>query len=250
MIRFILAVLSAVIFFILTIVNYPIILLIGLFNKTKSEVYALRCVQVIFRVILFICGTKIIVKGRENVLTDRPALYTLNHYGMFDVLITYIYMIRPTGFVSKAEVKKIPCLSFWMKLLHCLFLERDDPRSSMKMLVDAVNNIKAGYSVCICPEGTRNKTRENTLPFKAGSFKIATKVNAPVVPVAVYNTNAVFEDQFPAVRSVKVYIEFLEPIETADLDSKEKKNLHETVQSLISERIQYVKDKNITVGGK
>lgn len=250
MIRFILAILSALIFFILTIINYPIMLIIRLFSKYKADMYALRCIQVEFRVVLFLCGTKLIVKGKENVISDRAALYTLNHYGMFDVLVTYNQMSRPTGFVAKKEVKKVPMLNLWMKWVHCLFLDRDDPRSSMKMLVDAVDMIKNGYSVCICPEGTRNKTTENVLPFKAGSFKIATKVNAPVVPVAVYNTNAVFEDQFPRVKKRTVYLEFMKPIETVQLTVEEKKNLHETVQNMIAERIQYVKDEGICNGGK
>lgn len=246
MLRLILAVLAALIFFVLTIITYPIMLIIGLFSSNKRDVFALGCVKVIFRIILFLTGTKVIVRGRENIIADRAALYTLNHYGIFDILITYIYMIRPTGFVSKAEIKKIPMLNFWMGFVHCLFLDRDDPRSAMKMLVDAVNNIKNGYSVCICPEGTRNKTSENTLPFKAGSFRIATKTSAPVVPVAVYNTNSIFEDHIPFVKSAKVYIEFLNPIETADLSNDEKKELHERVQALISERIQFVKDNGLT----
>lgn len=250
MIRFILAVLSAVIFFILTVVNYPIMLIIGVFDKYKKDMYALGCVKVIFRIILFITGTKIILKGKENIIVDRPALYTLNHYGMFDVLITYIQMKRPTGFVSKMEVKKVPLLNLWMKFVHCIFLDREDVRSSMKMLIDSVENMKNGYSMCICPEGTRNKTEDNTLPFKAGSFKIATKVNAPIVPVAIYNTNAVFEDHVPFVKANKVYLEFLPAIETSNLDNESKKNLHETVRQLIDERIQYVKDEGLTDRGK
>lgn len=250
MIRLILAVLSAVIFFILTIINYPIMFVIGLFDKYKKDMYALGCVKTIFRIILFFTGTKIIVKGKENIINDRPALYTLNHYGMFDVLITYIQMKRPTGFVSKVEIKKVPVLNLWMKFVHCIFLDREDARSSMKMLVDSVNNMKNGYSMCICPEGTRNKTEDNTLPFKAGSFKIATKVNAPVVPVAVYNTNAVFEDHIPFVKAAKVYIEFLPAIETEKLDNEEKKVLHDTVRQMIDERIQYVKDEGLTNGRK
>lgn len=246
MIRLLLAVLAAIIFLILTIITYPIMLVLGLSDKYKKDMFALNCVKTVFRVILFLAGTKVIVKGKENIIKDRPALYTLNHYGIFDVLITYIHMLRPTGFVSKIEVKKIPMLNLWMKFVHCIFLDRDDVRSSMKILLDSVENMKNGYSMCICPEGTRNKTEENTLPFKAGSFKIATKVNAPVVPVAIYNTNDVFEDHIPFVKPVKVYIEFLPAIETGEMDNDEKKVIHETVRSLIDERIQYVKDEGIT----
>lgn len=246
MIRLILAVLSAVIFFILTIINYPIMLIIGRKDKYKRDMYALNCVKAVFRVILYVSGTEVIAVGTENIIEDRAALYTLNHYGMFDVLITYIHMLRPTGFVSKIEVKKVPLLNLWMKFVHCVFLDREDVRSSMKMLLDSVENMKKGYSMCICPEGTRNKTVDNTLPFKAGSFKIATKVNAPIVPVAVYNTNFIFENHIPFVKKTTVYIEFLPAIETSELDNEAKKNIHETVRQLIDERIQYVKDERLT----
>ena len=63
-----------------------------------------------------------------------------------------------------------------MKYLKCLFLDRVDKRSSVQTIIDAINNVKAGQSMFIMPEGTRSKTDE-MLPFKKGSFKIAEKID-------------------------------------------------------------------------
>ena len=37
---------------------------------------------------------------------DEPVLFIGNHRGFFDVIISYTYMKRPTGFVAKKEMKK------------------------------------------------------------------------------------------------------------------------------------------------
>ncbi len=79
-----------------------------------------------------------------------------------------------------------------MKLLHCVFLDREDPRKAMKALNEATENLK---KVSIFPEGTRNKGKEGTVQeFKSGAFRIASKAKAPVVPVAISGTRAIFED--------------------------------------------------------
>ena len=74
-------------------------------------------------------------------------------------------------------MEKIPFLSTWMKLVNCLFLDRDDMKQGLKMVLDGINKLKSGISICIFPEGTRNKGEDETelMPFKEGSLKMAEK---------------------------------------------------------------------------
>ena len=74
-------------------------------------------------------------------------------------------------------------------------------------------------------EAARNKEKDSFLPFHAGSFKIAEKSHCPVVPVAIVNASAMFEDQFPKIKPVRVIIEYGEPIYPDQLDKAQKKNL-------------------------
>ena len=89
MIRLILVILAIGIFFILTPVLYLIKWIIGRFDAKKGDLCALRMVQGIFKIILFLSGVKTTVLGEENVPEDQAVLYILNHRSFFDVVLTY-----------------------------------------------------------------------------------------------------------------------------------------------------------------
>lgn len=83
MIRFILVILTAFLYLILSI---PVLLVLLLIRKKKPEVcdkVSRSLIRWIFRVILFFSGTKITVKGQENIPKDRAVLYIGNHRQLF-----------------------------------------------------------------------------------------------------------------------------------------------------------------------
>ena len=92
-------------------------------------------------------------------------------------------MPRPTGYVAKREMLRYPLRNVWMYFLHCLFLDRSDLKKGLKTILEGVEKVKSGISICIFPEGTRNDTDQDFLPFHEGSFKIAEKATAPIVPI-------------------------------------------------------------------
>lgn len=243
MIRFILTVIMVVGFLILSI---PLLIaewIIGKFNMELKNRSSLAIVNWAFRRCLNIAGTKVTVIGEENVPKDRAVLYVGNHRSFYDILLTYVRVPRPTGYIAKKEMLKYPLLRDWMKNLHCLFLDRDDLKSGMKMILDSIEKVKAGISICIFPEGTRNKVNDTFLPFHGGSFKIAEKSGCPVVPMAINNSAAIFEDQFPRIRKVHVVIEYGKPIDVSQLDRAERKNLPQMAEKAIQE--MYFKNKEL-----
>lgn len=132
-------------------------------------------------------------------------------------------------------MEKVPLLSIWMKDLHCLFLDRDNIKEGMKTILAAIEKAKSGISICIFPEGTRNKTADTFLPFHEGSFKIAEKSGVPIIPMTIVNSAAVFEDHMPKIRKATVVIEYGKPIDVSALSREEKKNLGASVKSVIEE---------------
>ena len=100
---------------------------------------------------------------------------------------------------------RYPLLRDWMKRLYCLFLDRENPKEGLKTILQAIDYIKNGISICIFPEGTRNTGEElSLLPFHSGSFKIAEKTNCPIVPISMNNTISIFESHLPKVRKAHV----------------------------------------------
>lgn len=235
MIRFILIVFFVVMFLILSTPIMLIEWIIGKFNPSVKDKSSLAIVNWAFRWVIRLAGTKVIAIGEENIPTDTAVLYVGNHRSFFDIVLTYVRVPRPTGYVSKKEMDKWPLLNVWMRYLHCLFLDRENIKEGLKTILTAVEKVKNGISICIFPEGTRNKTPDTFLPFHEGSFKIAEKGNVPIIPMTIVNSAAIFEDQFPKIKPTTVVIEYGKPIYIKELDKETKKSISTYVQNIISE---------------
>lgn len=238
MIRFICVAVFLILFLILTIPVFFIEWLIGKFDRQKRDYCSLRIVQWAFKVILKITGVETTVIGEENI-PDEPVMFVGNHRSFFDILLTYSRCRRLTGYVAKKEMEKIPLLSTWMRFLYCLFLDRENPREGLKTILQAIEQIQEGISICIFPEGTRNKGEElSMLPFKDGAFKISTRTNCAIIPISMNNTSAIFENQMPKIKKVHVVIEYGKPIYPNDLEKEQKKHIGSYVQELIQNTIR------------
>lgn len=241
--RLIIILLFVVLFLIISLPIQFVEWIIGKLNPDLKTRSSLAIVNWAFRVIIFFAGTKVTVIGEENVPTDRAVLYIPNHRSYFDIVLTYVRVPRPTGYIAKKEMERIPSLSQWMRNLHCLFLDRENIKEGLKTILTAIEKIKSGISICIFPEGTRNTESDELLPFHDGSFKIAEKSGCPIIPVTINNSAAVFEDHLPWIRKAHVIIEYGSPIEVSQLSKEEKRALSQTVRTIISET--YKKNKEL-----
>lgn len=239
MIRFICIAVFLILYLILSIPVFLVEWIIGKFNRRARDISSLRIVQWGFKVILKMTGVTTTVIGEENV-PDEPVLFIGNHRSYFDILLTYSRCRRLTGYVAKKEMEKIPLLSTWMKNLYCLFLDRDNMREGLKTILQAIDYVKNGISICIFPEGTRNKGKDELelLPFHDGSFKIATKAGCPIVPIAISNSAEIFESHFPKIKPCKVVVEYCKPVYPDQLDKEDKKHLGAYTQNIILETLK------------
>ena len=219
MIRFICIVVFLILFLTLSLPILGLEWLLAKIDKEKSDYRSLRIVQKGFRFILKITGVELTVIGEENV-PDEPVLFIGNHRSFFDILITYSRCKRLTGYVAKKEMDKYPSLRTWMRRLHCLFLDRENPKEGLKTVLQGIEYLKNGISVCIFPEGTRNTGKElSLLPFKDGALKMADKTGCAIVPMSMNNTAEIFENHFPKIKKTHVILEYGEPIYPADLET-------------------------------
>ena len=240
MIRFIIVCICVIGYLILSI---PILLaewVVGKFNPRAKDISSLRIIQTVFRFILKVTGADITIIGHENVPKDQAVLYIGNHRSFFDILLTYVHCPDLTGYVAKKEMEPIPLLSIWMRYLHCLFLDRKDIKEGMKTILTAIEKVKNGISICIFPEGPRNKGNDELelLPFHEGSFKIATKSGCPIIPMAISNSAEIFENHFPKIKPCKVVVEYGKPIYPEQLSKEDKKRLGAYTQGIILEMLK------------
>ena len=186
------------------------------------------------RGILKVTGVTLTVEGLENIPKEGPCVFVGNHRSYYDIPLLLASLDKPHGILAKEELGKIPLLNRWMKLLGCVFVQRDDLRASVRALNDATAIVESGRSFVIFPEGTRYKGEEGGAgEFKAGAFRIAIKTGAPVVPVAISGARGLFEGHGNRATPGSIYIRILPPIQTVGMSKAEQKQLPEAVRQTI-----------------
>ena len=133
-------------------------------------------VSVFFRIF---CRIK--VTGAENI-PEGSAIICSNHTSMLDPLVLAIAMFRKrrfmTRFMAKAELSRIPVLSFLIKPL-VVFVDRG--KSDRAAIIDTINLLRNGKRIIIFPEGTRVNPNELSRA-QTGVALMAVKSGAPIVP--------------------------------------------------------------------
>lgn len=130
------------------------------------------------------------VQGEENLTNlAEPFVIYANHYSYFDPLLLVAISKRPLTFVSKKEANKFPFIGKVVKVLEGIAIDRNDLRSQLGMIDQAVDMIGKGRNMAIFPEGTRNRNPALILSeFKPGALKLSYRTGAPILPCAIYGT--------------------------------------------------------------
>ena len=115
---------------------------------------------------------------------DGACVYICNHYAMLDPAYAAALTWEQIHFVAKKELFSNPIMNFLLKKVKAIGVNRDG--NDARSLLDCFKCLKNGEKLCIFPEGTRNKTDEEMLPFHHGAAAIAIKCKAPIVPMVIY----------------------------------------------------------------
>ncbi len=241
MLRTILAALFAFLFLVLGLPVLGIEWLYHKINKKGADLSTLRIVQWALSVITTISGVNVIVEGAQNIPDDEAVVYIANHRSIFDVIIGYTHCPGLTGFIAKNNLEKVPILRVWMRRVHCYFLDRSNPRDGLRVILSAIEDIKRGISIFVFPEGTRTKTGE-MLPFKEGTFKMATKTGCAIIPVAITGTDEILRNHIPFIRKTTVVFHYGTPIYPDQLEADQKKHIGAYTQSVIADMLERDKD--------
>lgn len=233
--RTILALLWVVVYVIIAI---PAMIYLSIVHKKdpwKAEKTARSWMTFLFNGLILISGTKLTVEGLENVPKDLAVVYVGNHRSYFDIILTYKLSNRPTSYIAKSELQKIPFFGFWGRMMMVLFFDKSDMKASLKMILDGIDRLKKGVSVFIFPEGTRNRAPEvkPLTEFHDGSFRLSSKSGAPVIPVALKKTDDIWEAHSPWVKKANVTIRFGTPVYFTDLSPEDQKHPGEYFKNLV-----------------
>lgn len=153
---------------------------------TKWRVkYVIYLVARVFSLVLFRILFRMRVYGLKNIPRSGGALMIGNHVHNADPVLMMTACPRPTHFMAKEEIWKVPVASWIATKTGAFPVRRGTADRAALRRADEI--LQDGRLVVIFPEGTRSVTGGLKKAFPGVSL-IATKSGAPLIPVAVLGT--------------------------------------------------------------
>ncbi len=201
-------------------------------NLEEERAYILKATDTWGNFVMKVFGTEVRVHGEENIPDRGPVVYVANHQSYADIpLCCKVLNKIQTGFVARDGLQDIPLYGEWILNIRSVIIKRNDPRSSLRTVDEAISLIRQGFSMVIFPEGTRSRGGPMQ-SFKKGSLRLATKPGVPVVPITIDGTWRIFEEKgYPQRATVDITVH--PSIETASLSRQEAADLAETVEAIV-----------------
>ena len=182
------------------------------------------------------CGARVEVKGLENLEKDKSYVFISNHRSYLDTATLFRYAGKRIGIVAKKELLKVPVLGQGMSFVNIIAIDRSNPERALQSMEKAREVLKEGYSFGVFAEGTRAMPGE-LLPFKKGAFHLALQTGAPIVPVAIKNTDWMMGKRTGVLFPGTIQMSLLSPIETKNKSEKDLMDLLKQTRSAIAEEL-------------
>ena len=181
---------------------------------------------------LFKLFLRLEIYGRENIPDEGPVVIASNHLSLLDPPVLGASATRKVHFMAKSELFKPAWFGTLIRKLGAFPVKRGEmDREAIKT---GLTILKENKVLAVFPEGTRSKTGEIG-EFKGGAFKVAQKTGAPIIPVAIDGTAALFERNGHWIKPGKVNMAVLAPIETEGMGRAEFKELPARTQQLVTD---------------
>ena len=175
--------------------------------KEKNIVYNL--IKPIYTILLKIIFRPKVI-GKENIPKDGSLIFAGNHKHAVDPTMVMMSTDRIVHYMAKEELfKGLHGILFRQIGLIKIYRGKSNPQA----VIEAEKILKAGGTIGIFPEGTRNKGKEELLKFRHGAVRIAHKTNSPILPFAIRNKYKIFKKS--------VIIEFGKPIDVSNMEIEE-----------------------------
>jgi 1-acyl-sn-glycerol-3-phosphate acyltransferase len=156
------------------------------------------------------------VKGLRNVPTNGPVIIASNHLSFSDSIFMPLVVPRKVTFLAKSEYFTSPGPKGLLKKLTFIALgqvpvDRSGGRRSEAALITGLQVLANNECLGIYPEGTRSPDGR-LYKGRTGIARIAIESGAPVIPVAMFNTEKIQPTGKVVPKIMRVKMVFGEPM--------------------------------------
>ena len=125
-------------------------------------------------------------RERKVVSGKGPHIIVSNHRSFLDILINAASYPGVYKFLSKKELVKLPVYGIIIRQL-CILVDRKDPESRARSYEEMKEELDAGFSILLYPEGTRNRSEEVLTAFYDGAFRLASETGYPLAVTTLWD---------------------------------------------------------------
>ncbi|MBA7515660.1 Bifunctional protein Aas [subsurface metagenome] len=148
--------------------------------------------------------------GIENLPQSGGMIIASNHVSYLDPAVLAASLNRKIYFITKKEVFKNGFISFILKNLNAISVDRENV--NILAFKKAINILREEKVLGIFPEGTRSSDGE-LQELKLGAIKIAMKTGVPILPVGIIGTHKIYPRgvKFPIFFKHKIIVKYGAP---------------------------------------
>ena len=134
-------------------------------------------------------STKIIIKGKENIITGEKFFIAASHQSMFETFFLQTIFNSPV-FILKKELLVIPIFGWYLKKIGSISIKRNKTsKENLGFFDDISKQVNSSERpLIIFPQGTRLSPEDRT-PFKKGANRIYQELNIACQPIAINSGN-------------------------------------------------------------
>jgi len=199
-------------FFFLGIMVISIIFLPSLLMPIKVVLFGGKLMGYWSKISLKIfLSTNIILKGKENLITNEKFFIAASHQSMFETFYLQTIFNSPI-FILKNELLQIPIFGWYLKKIGSISVNRNKTTKDNLGLIDKIKNSvnNSNRPIIIFPQATRVLPTEK-IPFKKGVGRIYKELGIKCQPVAI-NSGEVWPKKGHVKSNKPITISILEPI--------------------------------------
>ena len=152
-------------------------------KKGKRVLPLLAILRFLFMPIFFLIKPFRVYGNRK--VKDGACVYISNHYAMLDIAYPLLTTWEGIHYVCKNNLVDVPVVGWIVRRVKAIPVSRDG--NDVRALLDCFKCLKNGEKVALFPEGTRNKTDAEMLPFKHGASVMAIRTKTPIIPIMIYS---------------------------------------------------------------
>ena len=160
----------------------------------------------------FFLSSKIIIKGKENIIKNQKFFIAASHQSMFETFYLQTIFNSPI-FILKKELLLIPIFGWYLKKIGSISINRNKiTKENLGFFDDIRKSINTtDRPLIIFPQGTRVKPDERP-PFKKGAARIYEELKISCQPVAI-NSGFIWPKNGPKTSNKQITVSILPLIE-------------------------------------